>query len=212
VQVGLLFLLLLGTAGSTHAQEMQCVEELRRADTVYLEGRFDETIRLLRTCLDRATLFVEEAIPVYRLMAMAHLNQGETAEAEAAIADLLVLAPDYEADPIQDPPSYVSLVAAQREAMVRQQAALVETDEERSSVEEESSTEVEAPVERPPVRDPAPVTDQEEEGQDPPASTPTRQSRSFIERPKALLIAGSGALIIFAALGLAIGGPDTGGQ
>lgn len=211
-QMGLLFLLLLGPAGSAHAQEQQCAEAFRRADAVYLEGRFDETIRLLKTCLDRATLFVEEAIPVYRLMAMAYLNQGETAEAEAAIADLLVLAPDYEADPIQDPPSYVRLVVAQREEMARQQTALVEPEEERSSVEAEASTNDETPVETPPMLSPVPVTDQEEKGQGPPPAAPVRDTRSFIERPKSLLIAGSGALIIFAALGLAMGGPDTGGQ
>ena len=211
VQIGWLFLLLLGTVGTVHAQERQCEEEFRRADAVYLEGRFDDTIRLLRTCLDRATLFVEEAIPVYRLLAMAHLNQGENAEAQATIADLLVLAPDYEADPIQDPPSYVSLVADQRAAIARHQEVVAEVEEETSPVEEELPAEVVEPFEEaPPVIDP-PLTDREEGEQDQRPPTP-RDPRSFIERPKSLLIAGSGALIIFAALGLAIGGPDTGGQ
>ncbi|HMB93029.1 MAG TPA: hypothetical protein VKP65_19420 [Rhodothermales bacterium] len=211
VLVGLFFLLLLGTSGFAHAQERQCADEFRRADAVYLEGRFDETIRLLRTCLDRATLFVEEAIPVYRLMAMAHLNQGENEEAQATIADLLVLAPDYEADPIQDPPSYVSLVTEQREEIAQQAGAQAEVVEETPLIDEEPAAEIEASDEDvTPVPDFSPVVDQEEE-QDPLPSTP-RDTRSFIERPKSLLIAGSGALIIFAALGLAMGGPDTGSQ
>ena len=211
MQVSWLFLVLLSIAGSVQAQEQQCAEEFRRADTVYLEGRFDETIRLLQSCLERATLFVDEAIPVYRLMAMAHLNQGETPEAEAAIASLLVLAPDYEADPIQDPPSYVSLVTAQREDMA-QQAALAEAEEETPPAQEKTLVEEDELVEgAAPLPDPVLAVDQEEEQESQPVP-PMRESRSFIERPKSLLIAGSGALIIFAALGLAVGGPDTGNQ
>lgn len=202
---GLLVVLLGSMTGLAFAQDVKCADEYSRADAVYLEGRFDETVRLLRVCLDRETLFVQEAIPVYRLLALAHLNQGENEAAQAAVADLLVLAPDYEADSIQDPPSYVSLVTSEREEIARQREAerVVETPVDEAPQEEEQSVE-----EAPRVFDPPPAEEREEARPLPPPPPST----TFFARPKSWFIAGGGALVIFAALGLAVGGADTGGQ
>lgn len=211
--VGLLILLLGSMTGTTVAQDLKCADAFSRADAVYLEGRFDETVRLLRQCLDRETLFVQEAIPVYRLLALAHLNQGENEAAQTAVADLLVLAPDYEADPIQDPPSYVLLVTNEREDIARQRAAervaevVEETPVDEAPQEEEQSVEDAARV-----FDPPPAEEREEAQPLPLPSDAQSPSTTFFARPKSWFIAGGGALVIFAALGLAVGGADTGGQ
>ncbi len=96
----------------------KCAEERADAENFYLEGQFDEAIRLLQACVVREELFVDEAVQVYRLMGLAYMNKSDMEQAQRAIYDLLQIVPNYEADPIQDPPSYMTLVA-----LVRQEVA-----------------------------------------------------------------------------------------
>ena len=100
----------------------QCAGELMVAQNRYLDGRFDDAVTLLRECLDRETLSAEEAVRVYRLICLASLNKGDQEQARQAIRDLLRRAPDYQADPVQDPPSYARLVDGVRQEVAAQAA------------------------------------------------------------------------------------------
>ena len=93
----------------------KCAEERADAVNFYLEGQFDEAIRLLQACVVREELFVDEAVQVYRLMGLAYMNKSDMEQAQRAIYHLLQIVPNYEADPIQDPPSYMTLVALVRQ-------------------------------------------------------------------------------------------------
>jgi hypothetical protein len=110
-------------AVSVFAQEAACDEELPRAEASYLNGEFGETIAHLTECLSRGEPVEDEAVAVYRLLTLAHFNRGEIEEARRAVVKLLSIRPDYQADAIQDPPGYTSLVA-----IVRQQLRVEEVD------------------------------------------------------------------------------------
>jgi len=87
-----------------------CGEVIEEAETSYVEGRFDEAIQLLLTCLDGPDVETAQAITAYRLLALALIRKDELAEARAAIVQLFDIYPEYEADPIIDPPAYTALV------------------------------------------------------------------------------------------------------
>ncbi len=100
-----------------------CGEQLEEAETSYVEGRFDEAIRLVLRCLDRNDVETAQAIDAYRLLALALIRKDELPDARAAIVQLLDVYPEYEPDPIVDPPSFRALVD-----IVKQQLSPVATD------------------------------------------------------------------------------------
>lgn len=115
IVLGGLVLGLVGMEQPVAAQEATvCEEAFATAEAAYLNGAFDDAIRLLSPCLDRSEVPKEQAIPAYRLLSLAHLQKDELPEARAAIVNILSLRPAYEADPVEDPPSYVSLVSIVR--------------------------------------------------------------------------------------------------
>lgn len=87
-----------------------CDEELEEAETRYIEGQFDESIRVVLTCLNRAEIDTVHAIEGYRLLALALIRKDELPEARAAIVQLFDVYPEYEPDPVADPPAYTALV------------------------------------------------------------------------------------------------------
>jgi Tfp pilus assembly protein PilF len=50
-----------------------------------------------------------------RLLALTQLKQGDLVAARAAVLEILAVAPEYRADPVQDVPAYVSLVNVVRQ-------------------------------------------------------------------------------------------------
>lgn len=126
-----------GAVRPTVAQEASpCEEALGAAESAYLNGNFDEAIRLISPCLDRSDVPEEQAVQAYRLLSLAHLQQDELPEARAAIVDIFSIRPGYEADPVEDPPSYVSLVSIVRSDVQPAQLA----EETEGDAEEERST------------------------------------------------------------------------
>ena len=178
----LLATLLLVVSPDAFAQPRdKCAEERADAKNFYLEGQFDEAIRLLQACLVREELFVDEAVQVYRLMGLAAINKGDLEQAQQAIRDLLQRVPSYEADPIQDPPSYMTLVA-----VVRQEVAAEQTPSEQPQVSpDQPRTEEVIPV----------VT--------PTQPLPQRRSRTS---SKIWFLATGGAFVVVTAVVLALGG------
>jgi len=98
--------------------ENTCDEELSAAETNYIEGQFDEAIRLTLTCLNRSEIDTTHAISGYRLLALALIRKDELPEARAAIVQLFDVYPEYEPDPVTDPPSYTALVDIVRQQIL----------------------------------------------------------------------------------------------
>ncbi len=176
----------------------KCAQERADAENFYLEGQFDEAIRLLQACIVREELFVDEAVQVYRLMGLAAMNKGDLEQAQQAIRELLQIVPSYEADPIQDTPSYTTLVA-----VVRQEVAAEALPEEQQAPPEEQQT----PSDPPQVsaEQPRPRTEEPEVIPIIPQNQASRQRRSA-RGPKTWLLASGGAIVVITAVALALGG------
>lgn len=87
-----------------------CENELQQAEAEYIEGSFDEAIRTVLECLESPNVETSQQVEAYRLLALALIRQDELPEARAAIVELLDVNPEYEPDPIADPPAYTALV------------------------------------------------------------------------------------------------------
>ncbi len=224
----LLTAFLLGFSLDAAAQTGEkCVEERTVAENRYLEGSFDEAVTLLQQCLDREELSVAEAVQVFRLMGLAYMNKGDQEQARQAIRNLLLSAPAYQADPVQDPPSYTTLVNDVRQALEAQALPEVtpETpvDEEEAPVDEEETPvdEEETPVpqedeEDVPVSQEEPQADQPQEAfpvQPPPdeqvapplVTRPQTTQRRVLRTPRSWLLATGGAIVLGAAAALLFG-------
>jgi hypothetical protein len=75
-------------------------------------------------------LAFEEAVPVYRLLAMAHLQAGDSTAAKQALLRLLVRDSAYEPDYVEDPPPYRALVDDVKRALDLPSAAEARCDPE----------------------------------------------------------------------------------
>ncbi len=141
---------------------------------------------------------MDEAVQVYRLMGLAAMNKGDLEQAQQAIRELLQIVPSYEADPIQDTPSYTTLVA-----IVRQEVATEALPEEQQAPSEEQQT----PSDPPQVsaEQPRPRTEEPEVIPIIPQNQASRQRRSA-RGPKTWLLASGGAIVVITVVALALGG------
>ena len=118
------FLLLVGAASPVRvAAQAACGPALVDAEEAYLEGRFDRATELLAACLEGAEAPAPDLIRAHRLLALAAINQGDAPGARQAIEGLLAVAPDYEPDPVQDPPSYTVLALIVKDQVEQERAA-----------------------------------------------------------------------------------------
>lgn len=104
-------------AQQTGDQQLQvaCEQILAKADSNYTNGRFEAAVRLALRCLQTADPSDQQMIRAYRLLGLAYLRQDRLEDAKQVIAGLLTVAPQYEPDPVKDPPAYFSLVAIVKE-------------------------------------------------------------------------------------------------
>ncbi len=198
--------LLLGLSPEAWAQTGEkCTPERTLAENNYLEGKFDEAVAALQVCLDREELSIEEAVKVYRLLGLVYLNSGDTDNAQQTMRELLAIDPSYQADAVQDPPSYAAMVDAVREEM----AAAAPVEEEPADPVTEVPEE-EAPVvtDQPQV-DPSVLGPEVTPPSDQPAMTPIitpSQRKRLLQTPRSWLVATGGALVLGAAVAIALGG------
>lgn len=109
---------LLGGAGSVQAQQAsRCAPQLERADSLYQRRAFSAAAQQARQCLQQSRLPVREQRTAFRLFALAQLRQGNQETARQAVSGLLRAVPGYEPDPVQDPPSYVTLVTDEQQRL-----------------------------------------------------------------------------------------------
>jgi hypothetical protein len=120
------FVLALLVAADARAQTGVCASEVMEAEELYRDGRFEAAARILSDCLDtRSGITQETAIRGYRLLGLSRLQDGDIAGARIAVLRVFARNPDYQADPVLDPPGYQALVET-----VRQQLADREFQEE----------------------------------------------------------------------------------
>jgi|GEM_PF-1254415 len=92
------------------AQVSNCDQEMKEATDLYALGRFDETITLIDQCLDKQGVADEQRRAAYRLKGLSYIGKGLEGDAKASVRRLLALVPDYQPDPVLDPPDFVSMV------------------------------------------------------------------------------------------------------
>jgi tetratricopeptide (TPR) repeat protein len=97
-------------------ESAKCARELRLADQHYRRGAFDQAISLLTQCLNKPGLAEQEKLRAYRLLGLAYIAKDYLNEARSAIRKLLDLVPDYQPDPVQDPPPFTRLVQEVKQA------------------------------------------------------------------------------------------------
>jgi hypothetical protein len=109
---------LIGLVGAVPAAAQEeaptCEGAIAAAESSYLNGNFEEAIRQVSACLDRQDVSQDQAVASYRLLSLSHLRLNELQQARSAIVNIFGIRPGYEADPVEDPPEYVSLVSIVR--------------------------------------------------------------------------------------------------
>lgn len=114
-----------------HAQGVDdCKTLLNQAEEKYNTGRFDEAIDMITKCLDSADITQESKMRAYRLLGLTYIAKDYLVEAKKAVDKLLELVPNYQADPIQDPPPYVNLVEEQKAVQKTEPAEQPESKKE----------------------------------------------------------------------------------
>lgn len=111
-------LTLMGAATTARAQSAaDCTEWIATAEEQYVNGAFGQTIHLVSECLNEPSIDANDAVAAYRMLALAHIKQNELRPAREAIVNMLGADPTYEADRINDPPVFVSMVSLVRREM-----------------------------------------------------------------------------------------------
>jgi hypothetical protein len=124
----LLILPLFDSGSLLLAQDIEIEKTLNDADQKYTEGRFDEAIALLTVCLDTPGITPEQKQRAYRLMGLTYIAKDYLIEAKNSIAKLLQLVPNYQPDPIFDPPPFINLVKEVQEETVAKQVTAKEEE------------------------------------------------------------------------------------
>lgn len=87
-----------------------CIETLSEAEGHYTNSEYEAAVQYAVHCLAHGAITQEATARAYRLIGQARLKQGNRAAAREAIHALLQADPAFNADPVQDPPSYVTFV------------------------------------------------------------------------------------------------------
>lgn len=125
------------------AQEQTCEQLLTEANDLYSLGAFDETIQKLDQCLSLDNLSESQRKTAYRLKGLSFIGKGLEADARESIKHLIELVPNYEPDPVMDPPNFVQMITEVREEInteLNQAAPPLEVVEEPAVLETPTST------------------------------------------------------------------------
>ena len=185
--------LFLADLNVVYAQDMYCQEELSQANALYTTGRFDEAIERVDACLAKEVLSDAERRTAYRLKGLCFIGKGVEVDAKASVRRLMELFPNYQPDPVQDPPDFVAMVNEMREEINRDLAA---REAENDGVTEEGETDAEQ----------QPVTQPAEETVAQVAKRKKKGSGRFILIGAGVAAAAGGAYVL-----LSNGGGDGGG-
>lgn len=109
--------LMLLCALPVYAQEESCQNEINQANTFYARGGFDETIAILDVCLAKEGISDTDRSTAYRLKGLSYIGKGLEVNAQTSVERLIELFPNYEPDPVQDPPDFIEMVNRAKEEL-----------------------------------------------------------------------------------------------
>jgi len=127
------------------AQE-KCEIALADAERQYNDGRLDDVIKTLESCLP-AGLKNEDKSKAYRLLGLTYMAKDYLEQAKQSIQKLLALVPKWQPDPDQDPPPFTRMVEEVRKEMKEEQKEAV--PEKPVEQPQEKPIEIEKPREEP---------------------------------------------------------------
>jgi tetratricopeptide (TPR) repeat protein len=139
----LLILLISSTANTAQAQiKSVCATQLNDAEQKYNTGRFDEAIGLITKCLGKPEISEQEKMRAYRLLGLSYIAKDYLEDARTAVKKLLDMVPNYQSDPVQDPPPFTKMVEEIKEQQQPSQPEIEEPEIKRpDEVEEQTQTE-----------------------------------------------------------------------
>jgi len=100
-----------------------CQKILDQAQQLYYEGKFTESVNLIKSCLTSEGITKDQRIQAYKILSQVALARGNEDQANEIIRQILKLDPDYLPTIEQEPPKFVELVAT-----VRQQGKVIEKE------------------------------------------------------------------------------------
>jgi hypothetical protein len=103
ISLGLLFLV-----GYPVFGQNICTQELRRARTLYDDGKIHELPNALESCL-KSGFSSEEKVEAYRLLTLAYIYLDEGEKADESMLALLHENPEYQPNEALDPSEYIQL-------------------------------------------------------------------------------------------------------
>lgn len=125
-----------GPSQEARAQEStSCADTLVTAEKAYRARNYEEATSLASQCTDVEAVADTTAIQAHRIITLASLRRGDLRDARSAVRNILQIAPEYQADPVTDPPSYRVFVS-----MVRDQAEIRPPEEDEITVADEEDT------------------------------------------------------------------------
>lgn len=87
-----------------------CAENLNQAEQNYYEGKFDESIALVRSCLQAGGLQQDELVRAYKILAQTYLAKNNPDASRQIVKKILETDPNYTPTIAENPPPYVELV------------------------------------------------------------------------------------------------------
>ena len=126
------------------AQE-KCETALADAEKQYNDGRLDDVMKTLESCLPEG-FKNEDKSKAYRLLGLTYMAKDYLEQAKQSIQKLLELVPNWQPDPDQDPPPFTHMVEEVRKEMEEAQKAAV--SEKPVEQPQEKPTEIEKPRKR----------------------------------------------------------------
>ena len=112
-----LFLFVWGEIAATASAQFllpPCQIELVAARDAYLHQDYEAALNLASSCTRGNGVSNADLIRAHRLMSLSFFRRHALVEARSSITHILSIDPTYEADPVQDPPSYALLVSMVR--------------------------------------------------------------------------------------------------
>ena len=100
-----------------------CAEILTRAEQNYFEGRFDDTISLVKSCLARGSLDQSGLVRAYKILAQAYLAKNHPEAAGKIVTTILEIDPNYNPTIETEPPPFVELVNSIRQEKLQAEMA-----------------------------------------------------------------------------------------
>ncbi len=113
------------------AQQTKCSKILDKAKNLYFEGKFDESVNLIQSCMASQELTDAEKRQAYKIMSNVELARGDQDKAKENIRLLLQIDPDFQPTIEQETPTYVQLVESVRSEMAQHRNNVVVKQESK---------------------------------------------------------------------------------